>query len=196
MSKEVVKAQHSTRLKGCTRLTQEWKTTYITPIFKKGRKELAVKYRSIRKTSTVVGALEKMANSAVIQNTETNNLLHRLQHGFRSGRSVDTNLLESYGYITKFLDTEVPPTEIFLLDFSKLTFKAFDQACHKGIAVKLHALKLKEEFSLWIFDFLPLQLHHVELLLELDFFLEECCWCFFNFGVDQTFSFHSLSPSH
>ncbi|KAK2717680.1 hypothetical protein QYM36_006451 [Artemia franciscana] len=107
-----------------------------------------------------------MASSAVIQDIGANNLLHRWQHGFRSGRSVDANLLESYSYITKFLDTEEPPAEIILLDFSK----AIVQACHKGIVVKLHALKLKEESSLWILDFLHLQLHHVELLLEVDLF--------------------------
>ena len=91
-------------------------------------------------TSVVVKVLERIINSAVVKHLEANNVLHSSQHGFCSGRSVDTNLLESYDHITKLLDIGVP-ADMILLDFSK----AFDKVCHNRLAIKLCTVKLEEK---------------------------------------------------
>lgn len=54
------------------------------------------------------------------------------QHGFRSGRSCLTNLLEFLEYITKQLD-EGNNIDIIYLDFGK----AFDKVPHRRLVHKL-----------------------------------------------------------
>ena len=85
-------------------LPTDWKTSYVTPIHKKGPKDCAENYRAISITSAVVKVLERFVNRALIQHFETNNILTPSQHGFRSGRSVDTNLIQTYEYVTSLLD--------------------------------------------------------------------------------------------
>jgi hypothetical protein len=97
-----------------SRLPQDWKTAHIIPIFKKDRKDLAENYQPISMTS------------AVVKHLEANNILRSLQHGFCSGRSVDTDLLELYDLIMKLLDIGVP-SDMILIDLSI----AFDKVCHK-----------------------------------------------------------------
>ena len=56
------------------------------------------------------------------------------------------------------LDTGVHANMI-LLDFSK----DFDKVCHKQIVIKLCAIKLEEEFLLWVLNFLHMQSQCVQL---------------------------------
>ena len=65
-------------------------------------------------TPAIVENLERIINSAVIRHLEANDLLHTSQHGSCSGRSVNTNLLESYDHTTKLLDTGVSADMILL----------------------------------------------------------------------------------
>ena len=81
-------------------LPHDWKTSYITPIHKKGRRDSAENYCPISITSAVVKVLERFVNKALIEHPEVNNILSTSQHGFRSGRSVDTNLIQTYELVT------------------------------------------------------------------------------------------------
>jgi hypothetical protein len=74
----------------------DWKKSYIKPIHKKGPKDNAENYRPISITSAVVKVLERFVNRALIQHLEINNILTSNQHGFRSLRSVDTNLIHRH----------------------------------------------------------------------------------------------------
>ena len=71
---------------------------------------------------------------------------------------VDTNLLESYDYITKLLELGIP-VNMLLLDFSK----AFDKICHNRLELKLQSIGLEEKILKWILDFLRNQVQHVKL---------------------------------
>ena len=84
--------------------TLDWKTAHIIPIFKKGRKDLAENYRPIKMTSAVVKAPERIINYAIFKHLEANDVLHTSQQRFRSGKSGDANLLESYDHINKLHD--------------------------------------------------------------------------------------------
>ena len=158
-----------------SRLAQDWKTAHIISIFKKGRKDLAENYQPISMTSAVVKILTRIINSIVVKHIEANNVLHSSQHGFHSGRSIDTNLLELYDHITKLLDIKAP-ADMILLGFSK----AFDKVCHKQLAIELLAVKLEEKslFLQWreILDFLYLwsQCVHYLMTLVIVFFLYTC----------------------
>ena len=68
--------------------------------------------------------LERFVKKALIEHLEVNNILSTSQHGFRSGRSVDTNLIQTYELVTTLLD-EGFPVDMILLDLSK----AFDKVC-------------------------------------------------------------------
>ena len=131
---------------------------YITPIHKKGRKDSVENYRPISITSVVVKLLEHIVNKAVIEHLDWNNLLNSSQHGFRCNRSVDTNLLESYDYITKLLELGIP-VDMILLDFSK----AFDKVCDRRLELKLQSISLEEKILNWILDFLRNCVQHVRL---------------------------------
>jgi len=51
--------------------------------------------------------MEGMVNNAIINHLTDKNLLPNYKHGFRKGRSIDTNLLHAYNYITKFIVEEI-----------------------------------------------------------------------------------------
>ena len=76
------------------------KKVYITPVLKKRKRNSAANYRPISITSSVVKVIEGIVNDAVIKHLEKNGIFHYSQDGFQSGRSVDTNLLQSYNLVT------------------------------------------------------------------------------------------------
>ena len=79
-----------------SRLPLDCETVRMIPTFNKSIKDLAENNYPSSMTPAVVKVLERIVNSAVIRHLETNNLLHSSQHDFHFGRSVDTDLLESF----------------------------------------------------------------------------------------------------
>jgi hypothetical protein len=90
------------------KLPFDWKTSYIIPIHEKGPKNHAENYHPSNITSAVVKVLDRFVSRALIQRLEINNILTYPQHGFRSLRSSDTNLIQTYEYITSLLDRDFP----------------------------------------------------------------------------------------
>ena len=68
----------------------DWKKARVSPIFKKGARNLAENYRPISLTSIVCKLMEKFVKEAVMCHLVSNNLLSTKQHGFISGRSTVT----------------------------------------------------------------------------------------------------------
>ena len=68
----------------CT-LPVEWKSAHITPVFKKGHKELVKDYRPISLKSLIVKTLERPIYNYIFDFVESNNLLSNYQYGFRPG---------------------------------------------------------------------------------------------------------------
>jgi hypothetical protein len=75
-------------------LPHAWKEGYISAIFKKGKKQEACNYRPISLTSVVCKACEKIVRKGLVEHMDKNNLFSEHQHGFRSKRSIVTQLLE------------------------------------------------------------------------------------------------------
>ena len=71
------------------------------------------------------------------------------QHGFRRGRSTQTNLIEFLEKTTKWHD-EGRAFDVIYFDFSK----AFDKVCHKRLLIKLEAIGIKGELKDFIEDWL------------------------------------------
>nr|VZI11813.1 unnamed protein product [Spirometra erinaceieuropaei] len=76
---------------GC--LPADWKSARITPLHKGGSKASANNYRPISLTSICCKLMEKIIKRELMRFLEQHNLLSDAQHGFRSGRSCVTNLL-------------------------------------------------------------------------------------------------------
>jgi len=68
----------------------QWKSLYISPIFKKGNKCLINNYRPISKMSIIPKLFSKLVNNTITP--LCNKLLSNDQHGFRQNRSKITNL--------------------------------------------------------------------------------------------------------
>jgi len=99
-------------------LPADCKIANITLIFKKENRSKPENYRPISLTSVVVKILERIVNDSILKHLTTNKILSPKQHGFQSGKSIETNLLESYEETTDLIDQKNPDDQL-LLDFAK-----------------------------------------------------------------------------
>ena len=84
-----------------------------------------------------------------MQHAEKNNILYPLQHGFRKGRSCETQLIEFVDDISKNLQ-EGRQTDILTMDFAK----AFDKVNHSLLIHKLRYYGIDGKTTRWIQNWL------------------------------------------
>ena len=130
-------------------IPSELKMQFITPVFKKGDKRKAGNYRPISLTSHIIKIFERIVRRNIISYLETNKIITDTQHGFRSGRSCFTQLLDHMENIYKNLQ-ENKEVDVIYLDYAK----AFDKVDHEILLVKLKKLGIKGKLLQWIKDFL------------------------------------------
>ena len=126
-----------------------WKEANVTPLFKKGNKHAAENYRPVSLTSTVCKLMETIIKKKVMAYMEGNNLFSVHQHGFRSGHSCVTQLLEVIEIWSKAID-EKDNIDVIYLDFRK----AFDSVPFERLLVKLKAYGICGNVLNWIKSFL------------------------------------------
>src|SRR5437870_12729118 len=80
---------------------------------------------------------------------DENGLIRDSQHGFRSGRSCLTNLLDFMEEVTKELDNG-NSVDVVYLDFAK----AFDKVPHKRLLSKIEAHGITGKILKWISSWL------------------------------------------
>ena len=100
-----------------------WKKSYITPIFKSGHKHDMANYRPI----AIIGSIAKIFD-LIITNRLTekcSSLIINNQHGFVKGGSITTNLILYSNYIAEAL-VDYAQVDSIYLDFAK----AFDKVDH------------------------------------------------------------------
>ena len=131
------------------RLPKDWTRAHITPIYKKGPKNLPNNYRPVSLTSFIVKIMERLIHQELPQFFTNNNKLISSQHGFRSKHSCQTQLLESAHQWAKALDQKSSVHVIFL-DFSK----AFDTVPHMKLCTKLDNIGIRGDILNWIRAFL------------------------------------------
>ena len=131
------------------KIPNDWRLANVSPIYKqKGSKSQPGNYRPVSLTSNVCKLMEKVVNRALSAHLE-NGVLYKTQHGFRKGRSCQTNLIEFYDKVTQWTD-EGDCVDILFLDFQK----AFDKVDHKRLLVKLEAAGVRGKLLLWLKDWL------------------------------------------
>ena len=102
----------------------DWRKANIVPLFKKGDKHQASNYRPVSLTSVTCKVLEHIVHSNVINHFLHQDILCDNQHGFRSKRSCETQLITTLQSITSQLRTGRDQVDVILLDFSK-AFETF-----------------------------------------------------------------------
>ena len=115
------------------RVPKDWSTAFVCPLFKKGDTSLASNYRPISLTSILFKVLEHVVTTNIVSHMDKYSLLYDLQHGFRSKRSCETQLVT---LIEDLMRNSIAgnQTDLVLLDFSK----AFDKVSHQKLLLKLH----------------------------------------------------------
>ena len=78
----------------------EWRTAHVSPVYTKGQKYNPENYRPISLTCICCKLLEHLIVKHIMSHADTHNILYPLQHGFRTGRSCETQLLEFIDDVT------------------------------------------------------------------------------------------------
>ena len=127
----------------------DWKTATIAPVFKKGLRSKASNYRPISLTCIASKMMVHIITSNLMTHFDKHRLLTPLQHGFRSKRSCETQLISFCTETYDSLDNG-QQTDIIVMDFSK----AFDKVDHHKLIYKLSQLGINIEVTTWIRSFL------------------------------------------
>ena len=148
-------------------LPTDWTRANVAPVFKKGSKLQAVNYRPvsfwfwfcnqqdsftnmIALTCITCKPFEHIICRHVLGHLEQHKILTELQHGFRSGRSCETQLITTFQDIAESYDKTGSQIDIAVLDFSK----AFDTVPHDGLLSKLKHYGIDKNIWQWISNFL------------------------------------------
>ena len=71
----------------------DWKKANIVPIFKKGDRTKPTNYRPVSLTAVVSKMLEHIVVAQIMDHLDHHQIIHENQHGFRSRRSCESQLL-------------------------------------------------------------------------------------------------------
>ena len=111
-----------------------WKLANITPIHKKGDKQLVKNYRPISLLPICAKLFEKIIFNSLYSYLDVNKLITKNQSGFRPGYSTTNQLLFLVNEIHEaFNDPRSLEIRAVFLDISK----AFDKVWHQGLLFKL-----------------------------------------------------------
>ena len=130
-------------------LPSDWRDANISPVFKKGDRHLAENYRPVSLTSISCKLLEHILCSQILKHFEQFNVLTKLNHGFRSGFSTETQLLVTLQDLLKSFDKKIQ-MDVAILDFSK----AFDTVPHDKLLYKMNRYGVQGNTLKWLSSFL------------------------------------------
>ena len=105
---------------------------YVCPVFKKGDKHDPKNYRPISLTCICCKLWEHIIASSLMKHLEDSNTLYDLQHGFRSSRSCETQLISFVQDLAQSVNKNIQ-TDLIIMDFAK----AFDKVSHRHLLYKL-----------------------------------------------------------
>ena len=130
-------------------LPSDWSRANVTPVYKKGNKNLAENYRPVSLTCITCKLLEHVICSHIHKHLEKHSILSKFQHGFRSRLSCETQLLATLQDLLSLRDKKIQ-IDVAVLDFSK----AFDTVPHDRLIGKLKFYGINGQIVNWISSFL------------------------------------------
>ena len=137
-------------------IAAKFKSQSVIPLFKKGRRSLAVNYRPVSLTSHLIKLFERVLRAKLVDFIEAKDIIHHDQHGFQARKSCLTQLLHHVEDIMNDLNAD-ENADVLYLDFSK----AFDKVDHAMLLKKLHLYGIQGKTYHWISNFLCGRTQHV-----------------------------------
>ena len=126
-----------------------WKRANITPIHKKGAKDVVGNYRPVALTSIVCKILEKILFKHIYNFLNKEQLLSKYQSGFCPGDGTSYQLLDLMNDLYESFDVGKQIRAAFL-DISK----AFDRVWIRGLLSKLRANGIRGKLLRWLNSYL------------------------------------------
>lgn len=130
-----------------SKFPRQWKSSYITPIFKNGDRSNVTNYRGIAMLSSIPKLFESLVYAALRDPISAR--LSVSQHGFMPKRATTTNLAVFSNYLYTNLVSNKQVDTIYT-DFSK----AFDRISHKILIERLSDFCLLPSIVCWICSYL------------------------------------------
>jgi len=124
-----------------------WKIADVCPVFKKGETNDVKNYRPISLLNIISKVLERCVFQKIIDHIQPQ--LTPYQHGFMTGKSTTSQLLEVYDKIEEEVDKRGQVDTVFL-DLSK----AFDTVSHKHLFKKLQSFGVNGSLLDWFKSYL------------------------------------------
>ena len=128
-------------------LPSDWKLANVVPVHKKGAKDHVENYRPISLLPTVSKVFKRCVLNSI--KNHLYQVISPKQHGFCTGRSCVTNLLEALDHIGSLIDSGSQVDTIYL-DMSK----AFDKVSHRRLVKKLLQAGFSGNLLNWFFSYL------------------------------------------
>ncbi|MGL1888435.1 MAG: reverse transcriptase family protein, partial [Reichenbachiella sp.] len=139
-------------------LPYQWKQANVKALFKKGSRTNCSNYRPVSLTSIICKIFETLVRDSISFHLEEHCVLTKCQHGFRSGHSCVTQLLEIIEDFSQYYDQAIPYDCIYL-DFSK----AFDRVPHNRLLSKVYNCGIRGVLFNWIKSFLSNRVQRVSV---------------------------------
>ena len=134
------------------------KEVFVIPQLKPGaNKSNPASFRPISQTSELSKDFERFLKRILMEHLESNDLLRKFQHGFRTHRSCLTQMLMYYDKILGHVEMGQNVDSVYL-DFEK----AFDHVDWGVLAHRLVEKIIWGKVGLWLFDFLQ---NHTQRIL-------------------------------
>ena len=130
-------------------LPRNWLDAVVSPIFKKGARNIAENYRPVSLLCIISKLLESIITPQIVNHIKINHLACRQQHGFSKGKSTTTNLLEALNIWSEALMHGIP-VDLLFLDYSK----AFDSVPHQRLIKQVESFGIHGSALAWIAAFL------------------------------------------
>ena len=99
-------------------LPRDWSLANVAPIFKKDNRVRAENYRPVSLTCITCKLFEHIVCRHILDHVEDHKILTNLQHGFRSGRSCETQLITTTHDLLSSFNSK-SQIDVAILDFSK-----------------------------------------------------------------------------
>ena len=125
------------------------KIAKVTPIYKKGNKEMFSNYRPISVLPVISKLLEKIVYNKLEEHLQTNNILANEQHGFCKNKSTTTAVLSLTDEILKSFENKEYVVGVFI-DLAK----AFETVNHSILLGKLRHYGIRGTPLIWFESYL------------------------------------------
>ena len=117
---------------------------------------MVTNYRPIATESSLTKLLDKLVTKELTFSFKT--IFDNNQHGFRKGRSVETNLLCFYNFLVNSMESGIQ-TDVIYTDFSK----AFDSVNHSVLIAKLKIYGITDQLLTWLSSYLANRFQQVKI---------------------------------